>query len=92
MFQGEVQGPFSATEMAEWFRAGYFTVSLLVRRQCDERYFTLGDLVKQCPGGVPFLNCRIPPLKVILNIYFLFRIIKNHILNSTDCYFQKIIH
>lgn len=61
--QGETQGPFSAQEMAEWYRAGYFTVGLMVRRQCDERFFTLGDLVKQCPGGVPFLTCRLPPLK-----------------------------
>lgn len=61
--QGETQGPFSSQEMADWFGAGYFTVQLMVRRQCDDQYFTLGDLVKQCPGAVPFLSCRLPPLK-----------------------------
>lgn len=62
--QGEVQGPFLATEMAEWCKAGYFTTGLLVRRTCDERYATLGDLIKMC-GRVPFTpGPPIPPLKV----------------------------
>lgn len=53
-----------STEMAEWYRAGYFTTSLLVRRQCDERYFSLGELVTLCGGGNPFqLGVRVPPLK-----------------------------
>lgn len=77
--QGEVQGPFLASEMAEWCKAGYFTAGLLVRRTCDERYYTLGDLIKMC-GRVPFTpGPPIPPLKVwrycvidielILNMY-----------------------
>lgn len=58
-----MQGPFVSTEMAEWFRAGYFTTSLLVRRQCDERFYMLGDLVNMC-GGNPFQSSiRIAPLK-----------------------------
>ncbi|XP_029169789.1 GRB10-interacting GYF protein 2-like isoform X3 [Nylanderia fulva] len=62
--QGEVQGPFLATEMAEWCKAGYFTTGLLVRRNCDERYATLGDLIKMC-GRVPFTpGPPIPPLKL----------------------------
>lgn len=62
--QGEVQGPFLASEMAEWCKAGYFTAGLLVRRTCDERYYTLGDLIKIC-GRVPFTpGPSIPPLKV----------------------------
>lgn len=62
--QGEVQGPFLASEMAEWCKAGYFTTGLLVRRTCDERYYTLGDLIKMC-GRVPFTpGPPIPPLKV----------------------------
>ncbi|XP_015117853.1 GIGYF family protein CG11148 isoform X2 [Diachasma alloeum] len=61
--QGEVQGPFLANEMAEWCRAGYFTSGLLVRRPCDERYATLGDLITMC-GRVPFVPGHpIPPLK-----------------------------
>jgi len=62
--QGEVQGPFLASEMAEWCKAGYFTTGLFVRRTCDERYTTLGDLIKMC-GRVPFTpGLPIPPLKV----------------------------
>ncbi|XP_029660632.1 GIGYF family protein CG11148 isoform X1 [Formica exsecta] len=62
--QGEVQGPFLASEMAEWCKAGYFTTGLLVRRTCDERYTTLGDLIKLC-GRVPFTpGPPIPPLKL----------------------------
>ncbi|EZA53350.1 hypothetical protein DMN91_005018 [Ooceraea biroi] len=62
--QGEVQGPFLASEMAEWCKAGYFTTGLLVRRTCDERYATLGDLIKMC-GRVPFTpGLPMPPLKL----------------------------
>ncbi|XP_015586467.1 GRB10-interacting GYF protein 2 isoform X1 [Cephus cinctus] len=62
--QGEVQGPFLASEMAEWFKAGYFTAGLMVRRTCDKRYAMLGDLMKMC-GRVPFApGPPIPPLKL----------------------------
>nr|XP_012135898.1 PREDICTED: uncharacterized protein LOC100874771 isoform X5 [Megachile rotundata] len=62
--QGEVQGPFLASEMAEWCKAGYFTAGLMVRRTCDERYTTLGDLMKMC-GRIPFTpGPPIPPLKL----------------------------
>ncbi|KAF7385552.1 hypothetical protein HZH68_013982 [Vespula germanica] len=62
--QGEVQGPFLASEMAEWCKAGYFTAGLMVRRTCDERYTTLGELKKIC-GRVPFIpGPSIPPLKL----------------------------
>ncbi|XP_017754978.1 PREDICTED: PERQ amino acid-rich with GYF domain-containing protein 2 isoform X2 [Eufriesea mexicana] len=62
--QGEVQGPFLASEMAEWCKAGYFTAGLMVRRTCDERYTTLGDLIKMC-GRIPFTpGPPISPLKL----------------------------
>lgn len=74
--QGEVQGPFLASEMAEWCKAGYFTAGLMVRRTCDERYTTLGDLVKMC-GRIPFTpGPPIPPLKVCLLFYNFFFFIK----------------
>lgn len=64
--QGEVQGPFMASEMAEWHKQGYFAPNLLVRRTCDERYTTLGDLVALC-GTVPFKpGTNFPPLKVLI--------------------------
>ncbi|XP_076652489.1 GIGYF family protein Gyf isoform X3 [Halictus rubicundus] len=62
--QGEVQGPFLASEMAEWCKAGYFNAGLMVRRTCDERYTTLGELMKIC-GRIPFTpGPTIPPLKL----------------------------
>ncbi|XP_033224108.1 GIGYF family protein CG11148-like isoform X2 [Belonocnema kinseyi] len=61
--QGEVQGPFLASEMAEWWKQGYFQPNLLVRRTCDERFASLGDLMSIC-GRVPFKpGPAIPPLK-----------------------------
>jgi hypothetical protein len=54
--------------MAEWFRAGYFTLSLLVKRSCDERYSQLGDLIKTW-GRIPFMpGPAFPPLKVRLKL------------------------
>ena len=47
-------GPFTCTEMAEWFQSGYFTLNLLVRRACDPNYAPLGDLIKLW-GCIPFL-------------------------------------
>ncbi|XP_076756248.1 GIGYF family protein Gyf isoform X1 [Xylocopa sonorina] len=62
--QGEVQGPFLASEMAEWCKSGYFTAGLMVRRTCDERYATLGDLMK-IYGRIPFMpGPQVPPLKL----------------------------
>jgi len=37
--QGEVQGPFPAAEMTDWFEAGYFSGNLLVRRADIEEDF-----------------------------------------------------
>lgn len=48
-----ISGPFSNQEMAEWFQAGYFTMSLLVKRACDETFQPLGDIMKMW-GRVPF--------------------------------------
>ncbi|XP_070700721.1 GRB10-interacting GYF protein 2 isoform X2 [Pempheris klunzingeri] len=58
--QGEIQGPFSNQEMTEWFQAGYFTMSLLVKRGCDEVFQPLGDIMKIW-GRVPFTPGPAPP-------------------------------
>ncbi|XP_047188022.1 GRB10-interacting GYF protein 2 isoform X3 [Scophthalmus maximus] len=58
--QGEIQGPFSNPEMTEWFQAGYFTVSLLVKRGCDDVFQPLGDIMKIW-GRVPFTPGPAPP-------------------------------
>ncbi|XP_075425708.1 GRB10-interacting GYF protein 2 isoform X10 [Ascaphus truei] len=59
--QGETQGPFSNHEMAEWFQAGYFPMSLLLRRVCDEAFQPLGDIIKMW-GRVPFTPPPAPRL------------------------------
>ncbi|KAJ6669174.1 hypothetical protein lerEdw1_007983 [Lerista edwardsae] len=58
--QGEIQGPFSNQEMTEWFQAGYFTMSLLVKRACDDSFQPLGDIMKMW-GRVPFTPAPPPP-------------------------------
>ncbi|XP_030636768.1 LOW QUALITY PROTEIN: GRB10-interacting GYF protein 1 [Chanos chanos] len=58
--QGEIQGPFTTVEMCEWFQAGYFTMSLLVKRGCDEGFQALGDVIKMW-GRVPFAPGPSPP-------------------------------
>lgn len=62
--QGKVQGPFTATEMLEWYRAGYFDETLNVRRVCDPQFIELGELLKACSGSIPFVSMPpiIPPL------------------------------
>ncbi|XP_057304070.1 GRB10-interacting GYF protein 2-like isoform X3 [Hydractinia symbiolongicarpus] len=58
--QGEIQGPFNNDEMLEWFKAGYFTMGLQVRRVCDEMFLPLGDVIKLW-SRVPFLAKSQPP-------------------------------
>ncbi|XP_061776340.1 GRB10-interacting GYF protein 2 isoform X3 [Nerophis ophidion] len=58
--QGERQGPFGNQEMAEWFQAGYFTMSLLVKRGCDDLFQPLGEMMKIW-GRVPFTPGPAPP-------------------------------
>uniref|UniRef100_A0A8C7M9Y7 GRB10-interacting GYF protein 1 n=1 Tax=Oncorhynchus kisutch TaxID=8019 RepID=A0A8C7M9Y7_ONCKI len=58
--QAEIQGPFTTLEMYEWFQAGYFSMSLLVKRGCDEGFQPLGDVIKMW-GRVPFAPGPSPP-------------------------------
>ncbi|XP_042201759.1 GRB10-interacting GYF protein 2-like isoform X3 [Callorhinchus milii] len=58
--QGEIQGPFTTQEMSDWFQAGYFPMSLLVKRGCDEGFQPLGDVIKMW-GRVPFSPGPSPP-------------------------------
>lgn len=59
--QGKVQGPFTATEMLEWYRAGYFDENLYVKRNCDPQFMALGDLLKICSGTIPFVAAPYMP-------------------------------
>lgn len=50
--------------MAEWYKAGYFTPSLLLKRECDDQFAQLGDLTRVF-GRVPFIpGPPVPPIKV----------------------------
>jgi len=40
--QGDIQGPFSSSDMKKWYEAGYFTMDLMVRRACDLVLLPLG--------------------------------------------------
>lgn len=44
---GVVQGPFNGLEMHEWYRAGFFTPDLAVKRQEDTEFEQLGNLVRK---------------------------------------------
>uniref|UniRef100_A0A672PV71 GYF domain-containing protein n=1 Tax=Sinocyclocheilus grahami TaxID=75366 RepID=A0A672PV71_SINGR len=60
--QGEIQGPFNNQEMSEWFQAGYFTMTLQVKRGCDEMFQPLGEMMKLW-GRVPFTpGPMLPPI------------------------------
>lgn len=53
--QGDTQGPFTAQDMSEWYKAGYFQESLMVRRSIDGAFMPLGQLVKGYGRTAPFL-------------------------------------
>ncbi|KAH8385440.1 hypothetical protein KR009_007705 [Drosophila setifemur] len=59
--QANVQGPFSAMEMTEWYRAGYFNENLFVRRFSDNGFRPLGELIKLCHGNMPFTHNHLLP-------------------------------
>ncbi|KAH8384334.1 hypothetical protein KR093_001932 [Drosophila rubida] len=65
--QSNVQGPFSAIEMTEWYRAGYFNENLFVRRFADSRFRALGDLIKLCQGNMPFTHSHLLPTPMDLD-------------------------
>ncbi|KAI3633849.1 hypothetical protein MIR68_008181 [Amoeboaphelidium protococcarum] len=70
--QGDIQGPFSGLEMMEWYEAGYFPATLLIRRadfveefHANEGWLKLEDYMQKLndvigkPVGVTFFG---PPL------------------------------
>ncbi|XP_064537540.1 GIGYF family protein Gyf [Drosophila montana] len=65
--QSNVQGPFSAMEMTEWYRAGYFNENLFVRRYSDSRFRPLGELIKLCHGNMPFTHNHLLPTPIDLD-------------------------
>jgi hypothetical protein len=80
--QGEIQGPFSDHEMHEWFEAGYFTPSLLVKRGYQAHFVELRSLLKESDQS-PFLPSSLgylPPSNVM----------PNEIINGSPIYQQKL--
>ncbi|XP_043926525.1 GRB10-interacting GYF protein 2 isoform X3 [Protopterus annectens] len=64
--QGEIQGPFSNKEMADWYTAGYFPQSLLVKRVGGDRFQPLRDII-QMLGRNPFVAGFGPPAIRVLD-------------------------
>ena len=53
---GQVQGPWSGLEMHDWFKAGFFTAELQVKKQEDTEYEPLAQLVRRIGNSrEPFL-------------------------------------
>lgn len=63
--QGDTQGPFSSSDMSEWYKAGYFQENLMVRRSIDSSFTPLGHLVKIFGPSRPFITASMdggPPI------------------------------
>ncbi|KAF9989596.1 hypothetical protein BGZ75_005736 [Mortierella antarctica] len=44
---GSVQGPFQSVEMHEWYKGGFFSMDLLVKREQDVNFEPLGSLIRR---------------------------------------------
>lgn len=52
--------------MAEWYSLGYFHDNMLmVKRACDEHFYSLGDLVR-LKGNVPFSDTPFSVLNLFI--------------------------
>ncbi|KAF9911119.1 hypothetical protein EC991_004673 [Linnemannia zychae] len=53
---GNIQGPFASEEMHEWYKGGFFTMDLLVKREQDVNFEPLGALIRKIGSDEkPFL-------------------------------------
>ncbi|KAG0207706.1 hypothetical protein BGX28_001103 [Mortierella sp. GBA30] len=53
---GSVQGPFQSEEMHEWYKGGFFSMDLLVKREQDATFEPLGSLIRRIGSDdKPFL-------------------------------------
>ena len=54
--QGSIQGPWSGLEMHDWFKAGFFSAELLVKKYEDPEFEPLGQLIRRIGNSrEPFL-------------------------------------
>lgn len=57
---GNTQGPFSGLEMHDWYKAGYFSPTMLVKKQEDPDYELLAELIRRIGNSrEPFLVSQI---------------------------------
>ncbi|KAF9131889.1 hypothetical protein BGW39_001193 [Mortierella sp. 14UC] len=57
---GSIQGPFLSDEMHEWYKGGFFTSDLLVKREQDPTFEPLGSLIRKVGSDdQPFLTAGI---------------------------------
>ncbi|KAF9205718.1 hypothetical protein BGZ49_003653 [Haplosporangium sp. Z 27] len=53
---GSIQGPFSSEEMHEWYKGGFFSPDLLIKREQDPTFEPLGSLIRKIGSeDKPFL-------------------------------------
>ncbi|CAG8532133.1 18892_t:CDS:2 [Acaulospora morrowiae] len=60
---GNIQGPFSSQEMNDWYKNGFFALSLLVKRVEDTTFEPLGVLIRKTgdderPFSAPLMGSR----------------------------------
>lgn len=57
---GSIQGPFLSGEMHEWYKGGFFTPDLLVKREQDSTFEPLGSLIRRVGSDdQPFLTAGV---------------------------------
>ncbi|KAF9960142.1 hypothetical protein BGZ72_007829 [Mortierella alpina] len=57
---GSVQGPFLSEEMHEWYKGGFFSPDLLVKREQDQTFEPLGSLIRRVGSDdQPFLTAGV---------------------------------
>ncbi|KAF9909138.1 hypothetical protein EC991_009048 [Linnemannia zychae] len=57
---GSIQGPFLSNEMHEWYKGGFFTSDLLVKREQDPSFEPLGSLIRRVGSDdQPFLTAGV---------------------------------
>ena len=58
--QGNEQGPFTSSDMLEWYEARYFPADLMLRRAGIDRRFTPLNEICRLYGRVPFTPGHAP--------------------------------
>ncbi|KAF9104960.1 hypothetical protein BGX29_000934 [Mortierella sp. GBA35] len=59
---GSIQGPFPSEDMHEWYKGGFFSMDLLVKREQDANFEPLGALIRKIGSeDKPFLLADLQP-------------------------------